>query len=137
MTSRSFFVMAKPDAIKRALLGDIIKRFEVKGFKLLELKLVHPKDMEDIIPQHYAEHKEKSFYIDLVKFSLSGPVCAMVWAGNIEVARLIVGSTAPQSAASGSIRGDYACVLPENLIHCSDTPESAAREIELWSKVFV
>jgi nucleoside-diphosphate kinase len=129
--------MAKPDALKRALLGDIIRRFEVRGFQLLQLKMVQSKDIEDIIPLHYEEHKGKSFYLDLVRFSLSGPVCAMVWSGNIEVARLLVGSTAPQTAVPGSIRGDYACVLPENLIHCSDTPESAAREIELWSKIFV
>jgi len=128
--------MAKPDSIKRALLGDIIKRFEVRGFKLLKMKLTQPKEIEDIIPLHYAEHKGKYFYLDLIKFSLSGPVCAMIWEGNIEVARLLVGATAPQSASLGSIRGDYACVLTENLIHCSDTSESAAREIELWSKIF-
>ena len=72
MTSRSFFVMAKPDSIKRALLGDIIRRFEVKGFKLLKMKLTPPKEIEDIIPLHYAEHKGKSFYLDLVKTKAFG-----------------------------------------------------------------
>lgn len=135
MSSTSFFVMAKPDSVKRGLVGEIISRFEKKGFVLLNLRYLKPEDIEDVIREHYKEHETKSFYNQLIQFSLSGPVCAMIWKGRIEVARKIVGSTIPEDALPGSIRGDYCCSLPENLIHCSDSADSAYRELSLWSKI--
>jgi nucleoside-diphosphate kinase len=135
MSSASFFVMAKPDAIERRLLGEIISRFEKKGFQLKVLKTLEPEEFREIMNSHYKEHQGKSFYLKLIEFSVSGPICAMVWRGNIDVARQLVGATIPGEAKIGSIRGDYSSGLPNNLVHCSDSPENALRELSLWSKV--
>ncbi|HMP28037.1 MAG TPA: nucleoside-diphosphate kinase [Saprospiraceae bacterium] len=135
MSSTAFFVMAKPDALKRGLLGEIISRFEKRGFVLKTLKTLLPEDFKDVMDMHYGEHKEKSFYDKLIEFSTSGKICAMIWYGNIDVARKLVGATIPSEALPGTIRGDYSCSLPNNLIHCSDSPENALRELSLWAKL--
>lgn len=135
MSSSLFFLMAKPDAVKRCLVGEIVSRFEQRGFTLRSFRYLTPEKLGDILPEHYKEHFGKGFYQNLMAFSLSGPVCAMVWEGNIQVARSMVGATLPWDAVFGTIRGDYANSLPCNLVHCSDGPESAAREVELWSKI--
>lgn len=132
MSVQNFFVMAKPDAVERGLVGKIISRFEKKGFKLKAMRYLYPSQTADIIPIHYEEHKGKSFYNDLISFSLSGQVCCMIWEGNIMVARTMVGATLPWEAPSGTIRGDYGNSLPRNLIHCSDSLANAEREIKLW-----
>lgn len=130
MTTAPFFVMIKPDGVKRGLVGEIISRFERKGFELMGMNMKTPT--RSIIEQHYVEHAGKGFYNNLVEFTTSGMVVPMMWRGNIQVARQIVGATVPWDAQGGTIRGDYACTLPENLVHCSDSLESAKRELELW-----
>jgi len=122
--------MIKPDGVKRGLVGEIIARFETKGFILHNMKMVVPSN--ELAQSHYEEHKEKSFFEKLVNFTCSGAVVPMIWEGNVEVARNIVGATVPWEAKKGTIRGDYACSMPANLIHCSDSAESASREISLW-----
>ncbi|MGI5876954.1 MAG: nucleoside-diphosphate kinase [Dethiobacteria bacterium] len=128
------FVMLKPDAIQRNLVGDIINRFEKKGLKLVGAKLL--KMDNEMAEEHYAEHKGKPFFNDLVKFITSGPVLAMVWHGEnaIQVARQMMGVTNPQEAAPGTIRGDYGLLTGNNIIHGSDSFESAVREINLFFK---
>lgn len=133
MSSVRFFVMAKPDAVRRGLTGEIVSRFERRGFVLEKIRLVDPMDYKITMEDHYAEHRGKSFYDGLISFSLSGRVCLMIWNGNIQVARSLIGSTLPWDAKPGTIRGDYASSLPQNLVHCSDGPESATREVQLWS----
>ncbi len=132
MSSQKFFVMAKPDACKRGLVGEIIFRFEKKGFKMLKLELRDASKCVYTIEMHYAEHQIRPFYDSLIEFTSTGQICCMVWEGNIQVARTMVGSTLPWEAKAGTIRGDYACCLPANLIHCSDGSENAIREVNLW-----
>jgi nucleoside-diphosphate kinase len=136
MSSQRFFVMAKPDAVRRGLTGEIVRRFEKRGFVLEHIHIFDPQAWRGVIEDHYAEHKGKSFYDALIKFTLSGRICAMVWSGNIQVARSLIGSTLPWDAQPGTIRGDYASSLPENLVHCSDNPENAKREVDLWQPLF-
>lgn len=135
MSSEYFFVMAKPDAVQRGLTGEIIARFEKRGFVLKQAKLINPMNYEDKVKSHYAEHEGKTFYDDLIRFTLSGRICVMIWYGNIQVARSLIGSTLPWDAKPGTIRGDYACSLPANLVHCSDSFENAVREVSLWNPV--
>lgn len=135
MSSEYFFVMAKPDAVRRGLTGEIIARFEKRGFTLIQAKIVDPTKYEDTVTIHYAEHKGKTFYENLIEFTLSGRICVMIWYGNIQVARSLIGSTLPWDAKPGTIRGDYACSLPANLVHCSDSIENANREVALWNPV--
>jgi nucleoside-diphosphate kinase len=135
MSSNTFFIMAKPDALKRGLLGKIISRFEKRGFVLEKIKIVDGEILEDIIKVHYLEHVGKTFYNSLIEFGCSGPVCAMIWKGNVQVARSLIGSTLPWEAKPGTIRGDYASSLPNNLVHCSDSIESAEREVEIWKNL--
>lgn len=126
------FVMLKPDAIQRGLMGEIIGRLEARGFKPIAMKLMHiPKELGE---RHYAEHKGKSFFNPLVEYITSGPVLCMVWEGeNIVIAlRTMMGKTNPQDAAPGTIRGDFAQQTGRNIIHGSDSPESARREIGLF-----
>ncbi len=130
MASIRFFVMIKPDGVKRGLTGKIISRFETQGFILCNMKMVFPT--ESTVKTHYEEHTEKVFFDKLVKFTCSGAVIPMIWEGNIRVARHIVGDTVPWKASRGTIRGDFACSMTENLVHCSDSVESAKREISLW-----
>ena len=122
--------MIKPDGVRRGLIGDIISRFEMKGFNLEAIKMFTPGTQ--LIQEHYEEHVEKGFFEDLVEFTISGPVVAMIWNGDVQVARNLVGDIVPWKAGNGTIRGDMACCMKENLIHCSDSIESSKREIALW-----
>ena len=123
------FLMVKPDGVQRGLIGEIVSRFERKGFKLVAAKLV--RVTREQAEYHYAEHKEKPFFGELVDFLTSGPVFAMVWEGDdiIALSRAVIGKTNVLDAAPGTIRGDFAAHTPRNLIHGSDSPESAEREI--------
>ncbi|MBM7598358.1 nucleoside-diphosphate kinase [Virgibacillus halotolerans] len=126
------FLMIKPDGVQRNLVGEIVKRFEAKGFKLAGAKLMVISD--DLAKNHYAEHKERPFFGELVEFITSGPVFAMVWEGEkvITTARDMMGKTNPLEAASGTVRGDFGMTVGKNIIHGSDSAESAAREIGLF-----
>lgn len=132
MTSRSFIVLIKPDGVRRGLIGKIVERFETKGFEIRAFRMLKPDEFYSTIQKHYEEHKDKVFYKDLIDFSVSGKICVIIFHGNIEVARTLVGSTIPSEARMGTIRGDYSCSLPQNLIHCSDSNESATKEIGIW-----
>lgn len=126
------FIMVKPDGVQRGLIGEIVSRFEKKGFQLVSAKLMSVST--ELAEKHYAEHKEKPFFGELVEFITSGPVFAMVWQGNniISTARQMMGKTNPADALPGTIRGDYGVNVSMNIIHGSDSPESAEREIALW-----
>lgn len=128
------FIAIKPDGVQRQLVGEIISRFESKGFTLVGLKLV--KVSRSLAEQHYAEHKEKPFFPSLVEFITSGPVVAMVWEGKgvVAAARKMIGSTNPLNAEPGTIRGDFGVDVGRNIIHGSDAVETAKREISLWFK---
>lgn len=126
------FLMVKPDGVQRNLIGEIVSRFEKKGFKLAGAKLMVISD--DLAKTHYGEHKERPFFGELVDFITSGPVFAMVWEGEnvIKTARDMMGATNPQEAATGTIRGEFGVTVGKNIIHGSDSPESAEREINLF-----
>jgi nucleoside-diphosphate kinase len=126
------FLMVKPDGVQRSIIGEVISRFEKKGFQLVGAKLMHIS--QELAETHYGEHKEKPFFGELVKFITSGPVFAMVWEGEnvISVSRQMMGKTNPQEALPGTIRGDYGLIVDKNIIHGSDSPESAEREISLF-----
>lgn len=128
------FLMVKPDGVQRNLIGEIVSRFEKKGFQLVAAKLMQIS--RELAEQHYAEHKERPFFGELVDFITSGPVFAMVWQGEnvIATARKMMGATNPQEADVGTIRGDYGIQVGMNIIHGSDSPESAEREINLFFK---
>ena len=128
------FVMVKPDGVRRGLVGEVVRRIEAKGYSLAEMKLFTID--EDLAKRHYAEHTEKPFFGELVSFITSGPVVAMVIEGEdaVKGARQIMGATNPIEAVPGSIRGDFASVITENIVHGSDSPESAKREIGLFFK---
>jgi nucleoside-diphosphate kinase len=128
------FLMIKPDGVQRNLVGEIIRRFEAKGFTLVGLKLMNVS--QELAQQHYGVHKERPFFPGLVKFITSGPVVAMVWEGEgvIASARKIIGATNPLNAEPGTIRGDYGVTVGRNLIHGSDALETAQHEISLWFK---
>lgn len=131
MTQRTF-VLIKPDAVRRGLVGEILHRYEAKGLAIeaLELRRVDA----ELADAHYAEHVERDFYPPLRAFVTSGPSIAMILSGDsaIEVVRLLNGATDARVAAPGTIRGDLALSNRENLVHGSDSPESAEREIALW-----
>jgi nucleoside-diphosphate kinase len=126
------FVMIKPDGVQRNLAGTIISRFENKGLKLVGMKLLRLN--RKIAEEHYREHMGKSFYAGLISYIISGPVVAMVWEGRnvVSVARKLIGATNPGEAETGSIRGAYGIDMGRNVIHGSDSPESAKREISLF-----
>ncbi|RYL93227.1 nucleoside-diphosphate kinase [Sporolactobacillus sp. Y61] len=126
------FLMIKPDAVRRGLIGQIIARFEAKGFKMVAGKLMNISD--ELVRKHYKEHEGRPFYQDLITFMTSGPVFAMVWEGDniIKLSRLMMGTTDPEEATPGSIRGDFATKVNRNVIHGSDSSESASREIHLF-----
>lgn len=128
------FIMVKPDGVQRNLIGEIVSRFEKKGFQLVGAKLMQISD--ELAEQHYGEHKEKPFFGELVSFITSGPVFAMVWEGEnvIATARSMMGATNPSDAQPGTIRGDFGVTVGKNVIHGSDSPESAKREISLFFK---
>ncbi len=123
------YLMIKPDGVQRGLIGRIVARLEDKGLKLVAAKLIIIT--EEQAKKHYAEHDGKDFFPELVRFITSGPVFAMVWEGDdvIALSRLMIGKTKVGEALPGTIRGDFASHTPLNLIHGSDSPESAAREI--------
>jgi nucleoside-diphosphate kinase len=125
-------ILVKPDAFGRGLTGEVIARFERKGLRLVALKqMVIDKEFAGV---HYEEHTSKPFFGDLVEFITDGPLVAMVMEAEeaVEAARQVIGATNPIEAAPGSIRGDYALEVTFNLVHGSDSDESAEREIELW-----
>lgn len=126
------FLMVKPDGVQRNLIGEIVSRFEKKGFQLVGAKLMQISP--ELAEKHYAEHKGKPFFGELVSFITSGPVFAMVWEGEnvIATARKMMGATNPKDADTGTIRGDFALTVSKNVIHGSDSPESAEREITLF-----
>ncbi|MEV4619723.1 nucleoside-diphosphate kinase [Asanoa sp. NPDC049573] len=125
-------VLIKPDAVRRGLVGEILSRFERKG---LSIDVLVSRTMDaDLADAHYAEHVEKPFYPPLKEFMTSGPLVALILSGDsaIEVVRTLVGATDARKAAAGTIRGDLALSNRENLVHASDSPDSAKREIGLW-----
>jgi len=126
---QSSFVLIKPNAIQRELVGEIISRFESKGLRLDAMKMIIMS--RELAEEHYAEHKGKSFYNELIDFITSGPVIAMVLSGPsaIEAVRYVVGDTDPLKARPGTIRGEYAITMARNIVHASDSIESARREI--------
>lgn len=126
------FIMIKPDGVQRNLIGEVVSRFERKGFQLVGAKLITVS--RELAEEHYGEHKERPFFGELVDFITSGPVFAMVWQGDhvISVARQMMGATNPKDAAPGTIRGDYGLTVGKNVIHGSDSQESAEREMGLW-----
>jgi nucleoside-diphosphate kinase len=125
-------VLVKPDAVQRRLAGDILSRFEGRGLDVVGAKLVQVDAA--LAEEHYAEHSEKPFFGELVEFITSSPTLALVLEGEsaIKVVRSTMGSTNPVESAPGTIRGDLALAMPNNLVHGSDSPESAEREIRLW-----
>jgi nucleoside-diphosphate kinase len=132
MPSERTLILVKPDAFARGLTGEIIARFERKGLQIVALK--HMQVTEDLAKQHYAEHDGKPFFGELVEFITSGPLVAMVLAGEsaIRAARQVIGATNPLEATTGSIRGDFAIEVGKNMVHGSDAPESGAREAALF-----
>ena|SRR3990170_2213937 len=125
-------ILVKPDGVRRRLVGEVVRRIEAKGYDIREMKLFTIDDT--LAKKHYAEHVDKPFFQDLVSFITSGPVVAMVVEGSDAVSgmRQIMGATNPLEAAPGSIRGDFATEIGENIVHGSDSPESAAREVALF-----
>jgi nucleoside-diphosphate kinase len=132
MAAEQTLILAKPDAVHRSLAGEIVARFERRGFRLRAARLLTAD--RALAEEHYAEHKAKPFFGDLVEFITSGPTLAFVLEGEgvITTARTTIGATNPADAEPGSIRGDFAAAMPDNLVHGSDSSESAAREIALW-----
>ncbi|PAV06879.1 nucleoside-diphosphate kinase [Methanosphaera cuniculi] len=126
------FTMLKPDAVKRRLTGEILARFEKRGLKIVAAKTLMISD--DLAKTHYGEHSDKPFFGDLISYITSGPVFAMVLEGDdvISMVRKMVGATNPKEAAVGTIRGDYAIDTGRNIVHASDSEESAEREINLF-----
>jgi nucleoside-diphosphate kinase len=125
-------VLIKPDAVQRKLAGEILARFERRGLELRDVRLVQVD--RELAERHYAEHAEKPFFGELVEFITSAPTLALALEGEsaISVVRTTMGSTNPTDSAPGTIRGDLALAMPDNLVHGSDSPESAQRELELW-----
>merc|ERR1712156_388325 len=128
------FIMLKPDAVQRGLVGEIIKRFEQKGFKLVAMKMMHAS--EELLKEHYADLSSKAFFPGLVKYMNSGPVVPMVWEGLnvVKTGRVMLGEPNPAASAPGTIRGDFCIQVGRNICHGSDAVESAKKEIALWFK---
>ncbi|CCW35022.1 nucleoside diphosphate kinase [Chthonomonas calidirosea] len=126
------FIMVKPDGVERRLVGEIVRRFEQKGLRLVGMKLLWPD--RELAENHYAVHRERPFFQDLVNFITGGPVVAMVWEGPnaVRLTRALIGATNPLDAAPGTIRGDFATEITTNLVHGSDSVETAEKEIALW-----
>ncbi|MEG6565580.1 nucleoside-diphosphate kinase [Thermoanaerobacterium saccharolyticum] len=126
------FAMVKPDGVKRGLIGEILKRYESKGLNLVAAKVTSPS--LELLQKHYEEHKDKPFYNDLIRYMMSGPVFAMVLEGDnaVRIVRLLNGPTKIEDAQPGTIRGDFCTNTTFNIVHGSDSLESAKREILLW-----
>ena len=132
MASQLEFVMIKPDGVKRRLIGEIISRFEKRGLNIVAMKMV--RITRETAEKLYEEHKGKSFFEDLISYITSGPVVCMVIEGDeaVSVVRKMIGATDPKEALPGTIRGDYALSKAENVIHASDSPEKAKKEMSLF-----
>jgi nucleoside-diphosphate kinase len=132
MAAERTLVLIKPDAMRRGLAGEILRRLELRGLELKEARLLEVD--KELAGEHYAEHGDKPFYGELIEFITSGPTLALVVEGEgaIATVRTTMGATNPADAGPGTIRGDLALSMPDNLVHGSDSPESAAREIALW-----
>ena len=126
------FIMIKPDGVARRLIGEVIGRFERKGLTLTNLRMLTID--EELAHSHYAEHVDKGFFKELLSFITSGPVVAMEWSGEgaVNAARAVIGPTDPMKAGPGTIRGDYGLAVTQNIVHGSDSPESAERELGLF-----
>ncbi|WP_028962960.1 nucleoside-diphosphate kinase [Sulfobacillus thermosulfidooxidans] len=126
------FVMVKPDGVRRGLVGEVIRRLEQKGLRLKAMKLIQVTP--ELAGKHYEEHRDKPFYGELISFITSGPSVPMVWEGReaVQVARTLMGTTDPVKAQPGTIRGDFALAITENIVHGSDSEESAEREISIY-----
>lgn len=126
------FIMIKTDGIQRGLIGEIIGRIEKKGFKITRAKLFQPS--RKLVEEHYIEHKEKPFFEELIEYIIKGPIMAMEVEGEsvVEIMRIMIGDKDPRKAQPGTIRGDFAYSLTQNIIHGSDSIESAERELKLW-----
>jgi nucleoside-diphosphate kinase len=126
------YVMVKPDGVARGLVGEVISRFERKGFTLEHLRMLTVD--EDLASRHYAEHVDKPFFPELLEFITSGPVVAMEWSGESAIAatRTLMGATNPLDATPGTIRGDLASVITQNIVHGSDSADSAGRELSIF-----
>ncbi|TGZ77161.1 nucleoside diphosphate kinase [Ascodesmis nigricans] len=134
MSSEQTFIAIKPDGVQRGLVGQIIQRFEQRGYKLVALKLTSPGKAH--LEQHYSDLKDKPFFPGLVEYMNSGPICAMIWEGKevVKTGRVLLGATNPLASAPGTIRGDFAIDVGRNVCHGSDSVESAKKEIALWFK---
>jgi nucleoside-diphosphate kinase len=132
MATERSYIMIKPDGVQRGLVGEVIKRFEARGFKLVALKLAQVEKAH--AEKHYSDLSSKPFFGGLVDYICSGPVVAMVWEGKgvVVVGRMMIGATNPQASAPGTIRGDYCVEVGRNVIHGSDTVDNANKEIGLW-----
>jgi nucleoside-diphosphate kinase len=132
MAAERTLVLIKPDAMQRGLAGEILRRFEARGLQIRAARLVAVD--RELAERHYAEHREKPFFGELVDFITSSPTLALALEGEgaIAVVRTTMGATNPANAAPGSIRGDLALSMPDNLVHGSDSPESSERELRLW-----
>lgn len=130
----SFCVIIKPDGVKRGLIGKIVHRFEKKGFDIRNIKMIEPDEgCRDLLEAHYIEHQTKMWFGRVIDFMMSGRLVVMEIVGDVSVARLVVGeSVLPHKFPSGSIRGDYACSLSHNLVHCSENVDKGIREVALW-----
>ena len=126
------YVMVKPDGVRRAVVGEVVSRFERKGLKLENMRMLLID--EELAGRHYAEHTEKPFFSELVEFITSGPVVAMEWSGEsaVSVARTLMGPTNPVEAPPGTIRGDFGLIMTNNIVHGSDSVASAERELGLF-----
>ena len=126
------FLMVKPDGVARGLIGEVVSRFERKGLTLEQARMLTID--EELAGRHYAEHVDKPFFGELVAFITSGPVFAMEWSGEsaVSVARTVMGPTNPAEAPPGSIRGDFGLIITENIVHGSDSPASAERELGIF-----
>ncbi len=131
-TRERTFLMIKPDGVQRGLIGNVISRLERRGLKLVALKMM--QITPDLASRHYGEHQGKPFYDGLIEFIISAPVVAMIWEGDdaVGMVRTMIGATDPRKASPGTIRGDLAVFTGKNIVHGSDSNESAAREIELF-----
>lgn len=128
------YIMVKPDGVQRGLVGEIISRFEKRGYHLVALKLTYPT--QDLLSEHYKDLSDKPFFPKLIEYMKSGPVAAMVWQGKeaVKTGRLMLGATNPLASVPGTIRGDFCIDVGRNICHGSDSVESANREIGLWFK---
>ncbi|KAK9530818.1 hypothetical protein VZT92_012298 [Zoarces viviparus] len=128
------FIAIKPDGVQRGIIGEVIKRFEMKGFKLTAMKMLHAS--KEHLTEHYIDLKDRPFFPTLIKYMSSGPVVAMVWEGKgvVKTGRVMLGETNPADSKPGTIRGDFCIDVGKNIIHGSDSVESADKEIALWFK---